>query len=586
MKQGFVFLLARALRYLVPLALFAVTLRLAAAANAPDGLAAFSAALVAWGGYRFMTNSDSFIRGQRKLWHTEARALAEQNRAPGDPGFVIGGVRVPSECRNKNILCLGKPGSGKTLTTKHIASQACADIPHGGNTRAIIYDFKPEFLPFLHSLGITSEKITLFHANDQRSFGWAMQADVRTEEDVDSLAWAIIPPIPGDTNPFFREAARALFAAALLTLIYRARENKRFKWGLREVFFLLSSVAVMEEAFARYAEPSEVIALGLTKNSDVLATLQTCIKPLRRLAAGWQGKPQCSIREWMERKEGGVLVIGRNQRNLEASEALCRLLFNRIAENLLSGPQYGLERLTWFFLDELPAMSRLHRLDEFVATFRAYGGSFVFGVQFIPHLFKVYGQEEAKVILESTGTRCIFHSDGDTAKHASEKFIGSYEFKERNTSTTQTSSQRSHTEGEVIRERVAVLESEIAALKMPSERNPSIEGYFISQALDSRVWFHRIRLAEWKAMLNAEREAKQHILAQQPETNEDRFQLAALTPTERAALGLAPIESETTTPSAPPAVAPEALPPANTDDAAEVIEDDFIEITLQTSRHR
>ncbi|MGH7890537.1 MAG: type IV secretion system DNA-binding domain-containing protein, partial [Thermodesulfobacteriota bacterium] len=211
--------LSRGVFYLTPIALFFITYRVTTAVFFPEWSAVVLGAFAAFGGYRFMSKKDdSFIRGQRKSRLSEVQAMSDEIKPKDDKGFLFGGVSIPTFFKSLGMLLLGVPGSGKSLTIKHLMLQCFRGLIRGDATRGIIYDYKMEFLPFLKSIGIPSEKIILFHGNHKDSAALDVQADMENVKDAIPIGFALIPPNPKEHAPFFTNGARNLLIAVLQAL--------------------------------------------------------------------------------------------------------------------------------------------------------------------------------------------------------------------------------------------------------------------------------------------------------------------------------------------------------------------------------
>jgi Type IV secretion-system coupling protein DNA-binding domain len=511
-----------------------------------------------------MPTSDPFIRGQRKLRFKDARDLADSLRATDDPGQFLGGVALPSSCRNKNFAVIGMPGTGKTLTIRDLMRQSFADIPRGGATRGVIYDNKMEFYPFLRGLGIEKEQINLFHTNDRRSVGWDVQADMETIKDARDIAVGFVPRNPKD-EAYFIEGARNLVTAVLQAFFLKSRNRDdenivlkekglkvlpEIKWSLRDVFLALDDEEVMRTLFESSAVTKGALKYLGRDNNDLLSTLEGYLKPFQALAAFWEDQPKISFRDWASRKDGQIIILGHDKDDNDTSKTLNRTLFHRLGISLTRGPKYGLSRLTWFFLDELPQMGILISLEDFMPLVRQYGGSFVLGLQSFPHLVEIYGEQKARTILEVCGTFAILKCKMFTAELAAKYIIGSYEATETKKGTQINPRERSMSESEGIERRLAVMPEEITNLDYADEKS-GVQAFYISSVLKDRVWFHRLLWDEIKHVFEGDTKDPDH----DPEKNGRRFEIKGWEDDEKRKFGLTPEakhEEDRTTTTAPP----------------------------------
>lgn len=128
------------------------------------------------------------------------------------------------------------------------------------------------------------------------------------------------------------------------------------------------------------------------------------------------------------------------------------------------------ERRIWYYLDELDALGRIEGLKDAQARLRKFGGCVVVGFQSIAQVRAVYGDADAKTMIENCGNKLILRCEesegGGTARFASE-LIGEREMARDELSHSRTDGKySSHTQSSFVRQQTekAVLPSEVMQL--------------------------------------------------------------------------------------------------------------------------
>ena len=129
---------------------------------------------------------------------------------------------------------------------------------------------------------------------------------------------------------------------------------------------------------------------------------------------------------------------------------------------------------TWFVVDEIDAIGRIHGLKDALARLRKYGGRVVLGFQSISQLRQVYGDAEANTIIENCGNKLILRCDaserGGTAEFAS-KLIGEHDYMSVQSSSSHTNKGDTNTSYSKQQKReMLVMASQIMLL-------PNLSGY-------------------------------------------------------------------------------------------------------------
>lgn len=369
-------------------------------------------------------------RGRSLRAELEVAELLQGHRADSDPGFALGQQRLPSPAAYSHVALAGATGSGKTLLHRLLLQSVLPLIGQGFEHRALIYDAKQDLLSLLAGLRLRAPIRTL-NPLDARSVGWNLAADIETPAAALQMASTLIPDVKTDNNPFFANAARHLMAGAINALVLHANG----RWTFRQLLLMMRDSEKLRTVLDRSDQTRFLLQYfehpGTFQN--ILSTVLTALAPFEVIAAAWdRAEEQISLAAWL--REESILVLGNDEANRAALEAMNRLIFRRIAEMVLSQtelyePGFRSPR-TWFFLDEVREAGKLDNLSRLLTQGRSKGAAVVLGFQDVAGLQAVYGKEVANELVGQCATTVILRLNSpETAAWAS-RVIGSHELLE------------------------------------------------------------------------------------------------------------------------------------------------------------
>ena len=425
------------------------------------------------------------LRGRSLRTAREAQASLGSLVSSGDTGLQLGRLRIPSEAACSHLAIVGATGSGKTILQRLLMQSVLPRIGDGHGHRALIYDPKQDMGSILAGMKLKCP-VYLLNPLDARSVSWDMAADILSPASALQVASMLIPESKHDSNPFFAQAARHLIYGVIIAFIQARRP-----WTFREMLLLLRDPKRLQ----RHLEGTEATRFLLqyfehtSTLQNIVSTLLAQLAPFEVIAAAWdQGKTSISLAQWM--KDESILVLGNDEENRTAIEAMNRLIFRRISDLVLAqdeltdfGPR---ARRTWFFLDEIREAGRLEGLSRLLTKGRSKGAAVVLGFQDIAGLHDVYGKEVAEELVGQCSSKVILRLNSpETAAWASRLF-GSREVLEsrrghsrdfRNGLPSLGPTGESISHGVVTRR--VVLDSEFFDLPVTNFQN-GVTGYFIT----------------------------------------------------------------------------------------------------------
>ncbi len=350
----------------------------------------------------------------------EVEPLLHRLRKADDPGLLLGRQLFPSSVATRHLAIIGTTGSGKTLLQRLLMQSALQHLGGGREQRALVYDAKQDVLSLLGGMQINAP-IHVLHPLDARSVAWDMAADITNPASALQVASMLVPEQKQDVNPFFSNAARQIIYGVLLALMEQAPS----RWTLRHVLLvlrdlhrtchLLAGSLSTRHLLQYFAHPSTA--------QNIFSSLLTHTGPYEIIAACWdRAGDSLSLTDWLAGES--VLVLGNDEANRTALDTINRLLFRRVSELVLAGPEVNdTGRRTWFFLDEVREAGRLDLLSRLLTKGRSKGVAVVLGFQDISGMRDAYGREVADEILGQCNTKIILRLNSpETAAWAAKLF--------------------------------------------------------------------------------------------------------------------------------------------------------------------
>lgn len=342
-----------------------------------------------------------------------------------------------------HFLVVGSTGSGKTTLIKQLMASALAPTAWRANCRALIYDAKRDFIPFLYALGL-GNRLRITNPMDARSHAWDMSKDITSPVAARQVATLLVPDEKGssESSAFFNQACREVLLGVMLGLIATSKPGQR--WTFRDVIGGALNPDFRKALLSVDRSPSGDVFHTLFRirrsyieveprlKENINASLNAKIGIYEPIAALWDEAGRrgryFSIEEWAH-GEGQVLVLGNDESARASIDALNALIFKRVAECLLSKPEVSREELeqgqgrSWVILDEVREAGNLDGLRSLLNKGRSKGACVVIGVQDVEGLRAEYGKEQANEIIGQCNTVAVLRIvNPDTAEWASGLF--------------------------------------------------------------------------------------------------------------------------------------------------------------------
>lgn len=327
---------------------------------------------------------------------------------------------------SKHILLLGGAGSGKTNVFNLIVSQLRDGDYDDSNDVFIVFDTKGDFI---RQFGKTGD-LVLGNSREyrSRSVHWNIFTEILAggsspeeyEMNAKEMSAALFEGRGSASQPFFVNAAKDIFAAAIILHIRRAEKNpdeKRYldnKHLLNFINMLGRDVNLYKKYFGQYADLKNILSYlgsGTGGQADgVFGELFGMVSDIFRGVFKEDGIANgFSMREAVRNKGGKAVFIEYDLSVGEVLGPMYRLLIDQaLKESLGRSESEGHKGNVYLILDELKLLPKLRHLDDALNFGRSLGVKVIGGLQSIDQLNDIYGKDRALVICGGFGSLFAF----------------------------------------------------------------------------------------------------------------------------------------------------------------------------------
>jgi type IV conjugative transfer system coupling protein TraD len=387
----------------------------------------FLSSLVAISGLIYLFNfrgkklaKEKFLRGAKiistKLLKKKIRKFNFEEslkhlQFPYSSPYSIAQIPFPRNVEFLHTIILGSTGTGKTNGILELLDQ----VRKNGD-RAILYDK----MGTLTSAYYDPSRDTILNPLDARSKSWSFFKEIRNESDYDYMASAFIQEKKGNSDQFWIDAARRVFAVFAKKL----KEEKGSDATNQE--FVDALLKVGYEELAQFLTGTEAASLISTKSErtslSILSILATHISSMKYLR---DSKDNFSIRNWVETDSDGFLFISSRSDQHDSLQPLISTWIDIAVKALLSVEQNdhnsSKPRRIFIILDEIGSLQQLPSLLDGLAQSRQFGGSFLLSLHSISQLRSVYGKDKTETITSLCRNKIFFAgADEETSDYCSQ----------------------------------------------------------------------------------------------------------------------------------------------------------------------
>lgn len=339
--------------------------------------------------------------------------------------------------------------------------------------RGFVFDPKGDMPRNLLALGVKERDLRITNPLLEGSYAWDIQKDVTDLPSADTVAGVLCPRDEHTNNPFFSETPRLLVASVLEVFV---EKQDSITWYLSDVVeacldkdklkLVLQSTKSGRQVWKTYFGDADAKTA-----SNLMASLVTKMRPLSVVTGLWRKSLEegrsFSLAEWLDSKY--IIVVGLDEANREALEAINRALFARAAQLLVSLPDNHTAGETWMFLDEVRLAGKLKQLHSLLLMGRSKQTRVAIGIQDVEGLTDVYGAQQASEMLGQLGNLALMRMTNPQSQEWASRVIGAREFWQM--STTEGVSFKGGPNSSVsygVRQHQSVMASEFGQLELPA----------------------------------------------------------------------------------------------------------------------
>ena len=321
-------------------------------------------------------NESQFVRGSRLETAEKVKKMITQKGL--NSNITIDGFPLIAGSELQHLLVHGTVGTGKSQLIMKILDR----LRRRGD-RVIVYDKGCSFIPSYYQ----EDRDIILNPFDSRCPNWDLWLEAPRDTDFENMAESLIP-MHGESDPFWVNAARTVFASAASTM--RSDPERSLEKLLK---LLLTGEFSSLEKYLQGTPAATLVSGKIEKTAiSIRSVITTYLKSLQALTGLSEGLPPFSIRDYiLDEHRQGWLFISSNGEQHKALKPLMSMWLAMASLTLLSLTPDRNRRI-WFICDELPSLHKLPLLGETIAEVRKFGGCFLLGMQSFAQLTKVYGQ--------------------------------------------------------------------------------------------------------------------------------------------------------------------------------------------------
>ncbi len=328
-------------------------------------------------------------------------------------------MAIDERCAFQHVLLLGGSGSGKTNVMNQIVAQARA-LPRADEDVLFIFDTKGDYISHDNFLRRGDYILGNSRQFRDRSMVWnvfdEVLADGADYRDVEANAHEIASELFRDrgsqTQPFFADAARDIFASTLILYVRRAAERTA-EWQSRlnnyDLLQLLQGDSKrlmkhfelypdMRGLFSYVGDGTSNQALGVF--GELRSMLNDCFQGIFAMRPASEAQ-SFSVRRAIRRKGGRAIFLEYDLSLGETMIPMYRLLCDLTLKEALSSNASGRCLL---FLDELKLLPKVSHLEDALNFGRSKQVSVVAGLQSVSQIYSIYGEDVGATILGGFGS--------------------------------------------------------------------------------------------------------------------------------------------------------------------------------------
>ncbi len=336
---------------------------------------------------------------------------------------------------SKHMMLIGGTGCGKTNTFLHLVRQIKTKMT--SDDVMIVFDTKGDYQKEFYEHKndrLISVSTELNDGLDKWNIFKEILVDGLRKEAIESniseIAWGLFSESisKNNSNPFFPNAARDLFAAVLTCLVrktgYKPELIEKYMDNeyLRNFFDSLT-VGVLKSLFKDQNDQISVLTyLGDGENPQglgVLAEMQTVVRKI--FVGDFAEKGDFSIREFVRHRGAKTLFIEYDLDRGSTLTPVYKLLIDLALKEAMgaNAKQRANESRggnVYVFCDEFKLLPDLQHIDDAVNFGRSLGVKIFAGLQSIEQMSENYGESRGKNIIAGFSTVMSFRANDESTR--------------------------------------------------------------------------------------------------------------------------------------------------------------------------
>ena len=340
---------------------------------------------------------------------------ADKNHTPfvvfQDPtsGKMIG---ISKDMLSYGFITIAEPGGGKTNLLNMITAMLLAT--QESNDKLIIFDTKGDYYSKFYNV---ETDVTLSTAEKYRkdSFVWNIFSEILVDgtrqnviaENISEIAYGLFSEAisKNNSNPFFPNAARDLFASILTCLYRKTGDSEDLKESYLNNRFLkkyLDSLNVRALRELLKNQPDQIAVMNYVGdgNNDqglgVFAELQSVIRKI--FVGAFADKGNFSIRRFVRERKARTLFIEYDLTRGATLTPIYKLLIDLALKEAMCRSE-GERGNVYVFCDEFKLLPDLIHIENAVNFGRSLGLKVFAGLQSIEQITENYGEARGKNII-------------------------------------------------------------------------------------------------------------------------------------------------------------------------------------------
>lgn len=347
-----------------------------------------------------------FLRGTQLVTPEFLFELTQNRNDKDNYQLEIANIPIPIDLEGVHFLENGSTGTGKSVGIKEVNhhirirqgkyKKYNRENPNKDKKipdRCVTIDPNGDLFSIFGNL----KKDVILNPYDPRSVGWSIFNEIKTDYDFNRYALSIVPTASGESEKW-NGYARTL----LISVMKYVRDTcQNSKPSMKDVFHVATILEPEKlKILMKGYEAESMFVDGADKAlGSARFTLSDRLPSILLMPEG-----DFSIRDFLQDGKDGDIYITWREDQVASLRPLITMFADIIITTVLSMPEtkkgcYG--RSIWTFLDEIASMDAISSLTAGLEKGRKHGLKIFAGCQTIKQLIKIYGENEAYILLSN-----------------------------------------------------------------------------------------------------------------------------------------------------------------------------------------